>query len=100
MTYLPRIELSLGQVIKPKIIEKNTALRIRAKRSCNDYKGIPRKDGEEWLIREQGFYLPRIDEEIVNENLIPAMIITDTQAIHLKATQTFKDIYGITRNAG
>ena len=28
------------------------------------------------------------------------MIITETQAIHLKATQTFKDIYGITRNAG
>ena len=52
MTYIPRIELSLGQIIKPKIIEKNTALRIRAKRSCNDYKGIPRKDGEEWLIRE------------------------------------------------
>lgn len=28
------------------------------------------------------------------------MIITDTQAVHLRATQTFKDFYGITRNAG
>lgn len=28
------------------------------------------------------------------------MIITDTQAVHLRATQTFTDIYGIVRNAG
>lgn len=85
-TYVPRVEESLGIIIRPRIIEKNSALWIRAKRGCKDHKGIERKDGEEWLIRDLGVYLPWIDEEIVDENLIRALIITDTQAAHLRAT--------------
>jgi len=44
--------------VRPIIIEKNSALRIRAKKQCKDHKGIERKNGEEWLIRDLGFYLP------------------------------------------
>jgi len=42
--------------------------------------------------------LPRIDEEIVEK--IDAFILTESSAVHLRATQQFVDIYGIERRVG
>jgi major vault protein len=97
-TYMPRIEVSLDKVLRPEIILTNTALRIRARRACKDHKGKERKDGEEWLVRDKGFYIPRIDEDI--DEKCHGNTITEIIAIHLKASQTFKDVYGIERIAG
>lgn len=63
-----------------------------------DSKGIERKTGEEWLIRESGLYLPGVYEEIVN--VYESYILTAEKAIHLKATREFQDNYGIKRKAG
>lgn len=58
MMYQPRIEEDFDSLIEPKLIQVNTALKLRARRACTDANGVERKDGEEWLIREPGFYLP------------------------------------------
>lgn len=77
-TYIPRVEERLDQIIKPIIIELNCALRLRARRACVDYHGVERKDKEEWLIRTPGFYIPKIDEEVVD--IVKALtIITETK---------------------
>lgn len=98
LIYLPRIEEGLSQIIHPIVIEKNTALRVWAKRACKDSEGFDRSDGEEWLVRNLGFYHPRIDEEVVDT--VKAITITETLAVHLKAVQTFTDHYGIKWKAG
>lgn len=79
-TYIPRIEVKLDAFIRPIIILKNHALRLRARRACVDSQGVERKDKEEWLIRTPGPYVPRIDEEVVDcdASLTTAISITET----------------------
>lgn len=98
MTYMPRIEVKLEQIIKPITIENNCALQLRAKRACTDSEGHERKDKEEWLIRTPGFYVPQIDEEVVQT--VKALTITETSIAQLKALQSFTDFYGVKRRAG
>jgi hypothetical protein len=38
---------------------------VRALRTTKDSKGDKRSAGEEWLIRDIGFYIPLIDEQVV-----------------------------------
>jgi len=38
---------------------------VRAIRTTKDHKGNERSAGEEWLIRDIGFYIPAIDENVV-----------------------------------
>lgn len=97
-TYIPRVEVAIDKFVHPETIGPNQALRIRAKRECKDQSGIERKDGEEWLVRDHGFYLPAINEEVVEQVL--ALTLTDAVALHLTATQTFTDVYGVKRKAG
>lgn len=78
ITYIPRIEERLDVIVKPIIIGKNQAAKLRARRTCIDVDGIERKDKEEWLIRTPGFYTPRIDEEVVSQHNIDALTITET----------------------
>jgi len=40
-------------------------LKVRALRTTKDHKGGDRSAGEEWLIRDIGFYIPGIDEQVV-----------------------------------
>ena len=96
--YIPKIEVKLVQHIKPTVITSNTALRVKAIRSCKDYKGTPRQAGEEWLIRDIGFYIPHIDEEVAK--LEEGKIINERTALFIQANQTFTDMYGIERKAG
>jgi major vault protein len=49
---------------------------VRALRETKDNKGKDRSAGEEWIIRDIGFYIPGIDEEVVE--VIDGQIINDT----------------------
>ncbi len=62
--YVPRQEVEVVRTINKTIIDKNSALRIRAFRKCQDYLGNSRLAGEEWLVKECGLYLPTCSEEI------------------------------------
>ena len=79
--YIPRIEVKLVQHIEPITISSNQALKVRAIRTTTDIKGNPRSAGEEWLIRDNGFYIPGIDEQIVQ--LVDGEIITEQSALYL-----------------
>jgi len=92
---LPKIEVNLVKIIKPEIIRTNQALKVRARRNCKDHKGDDRKAGDEWLIREKGFYIPGIDEDVFERQ--NAYIITDQMAIQIRATAGFTDVYGTER---
>lgn len=97
-SYIPKIECSVVEEVKPFVINPNKALKIRAKRATKDCYGNDRKAGEEWLIRESGAYLPLVDEEIVAE--VKAIVLTEKNAIHLRAVQNFTDVYKKPRKAG
>jgi len=60
--YIPRVEVKVVNIIKPFTIGSNQALKVRALRETTDHLGNKREAGEEWLIRERGFYIPGIDE--------------------------------------
>ena len=97
-TYIPRIEERIVDEIRAQIIGESQALKLRALETFTDRKGIKRKAGEEWLIREPGSYLAGVYEVIVE--LQNPFILTDGQAIHLKAVQNFTDAYKKERKAG
>lgn len=97
-TYIPRIEEEVIGVINPEVIKPNTALKLKALRNLNDNKNLPRIIGEEWLIREQGAYLPEAYEKVVET--IRGTVLTDKVCIHLRAIRNFRDHYKIQRHAG
>eukprot|EP00455_Lapot_gusevi_P034976 TRINITY_DN386_c0_g3_i1.p1 TRINITY_DN386_c0_g3~~TRINITY_DN386_c0_g3_i1.p1 ORF type:complete len:870 (-),score=435.91 TRINITY_DN386_c0_g3_i1:104-2656(-) len=97
-TYIPRVEVEVIESIAARVIKPDTALKIRARRECFDRNGIARKSGEEWLVREEGTYLPSVDEVVVDT--IDARILLLTKALHLRAVQAFTDVYGKDRKAG
>eukprot|EP01118_Nematostelium_gracile_P005830 TRINITY_DN185_c0_g1_i2.p1 TRINITY_DN185_c0_g1~~TRINITY_DN185_c0_g1_i2.p1 ORF type:complete len:859 (+),score=354.28 TRINITY_DN185_c0_g1_i2:2-2578(+) len=97
-TYTPKIETQIAEVVKATIIKPNQALKIRARKSTVDRDGKERTAGEEWLIKSTGAYLPGVDEEIVET--VNAFVLTDKKAIALRATRTFKDVFGKERKAG
>eukprot|EP00033_Pygsuia_biforma_P000276 GCRY01000340.1.p1 GENE.GCRY01000340.1~~GCRY01000340.1.p1 ORF type:complete len:857 (+),score=191.78 GCRY01000340.1:111-2681(+) len=97
-TYIPRIEVEVLEVLNATIIKPNQALRLRARRQCIDVNGNKRNDGEEWLVRSEGAYLPQVDEEVVRA--VDAFVLTDKTALHLRSMRTFTDVFGKVRKAG
>ncbi|ELR15365.1 Major Vault Protein repeatcontaining protein [Acanthamoeba castellanii str. Neff] len=97
-TYKPRVEVQVVEIIRSTIVKPNTALKLRARKAAVDSAGTKREAGEEWLVRTVGAYLPGVDEEIVQT--VPAKVLTDKKALHLRATKTFTDVYGTKRKAG
>jgi len=87
----------LGEV-KAAVIKPNTALRLRAVRETVDRDGRSRVAGEEWMVRRTGAYLPGVYEEIVST--IGAYILTEKNAVHVRALQTFTTSEGKQRMAG
>jgi major vault protein len=81
--YIPRVEAKIVCEIKPSIIEAQKAIKVRALRQTTDHKGTERQAGEEWIIRDLGFYIPGIDEIVVDT--VYGQIIDDTQALLLEA---------------
>lgn len=98
LTYVPRIEEAIINVVSAEVIKPNTALRLRARKNTKDSSGTLRKTGEEWLIRENGSYLPAIDEEYIQ--VVQGVILTEKKALKIRALSDFTDIYGIKRKAG
>ena len=96
--YVPRIEEDKVQLIQPIIIEKNKAIKLRAKLDCIDCNNKKRAAGEEWLVRDQGSYLLNINEVLVE--VVTAIILTEKKALYLTATRTFTDVYEKERKAG
>jgi len=97
-TYTPRIEVQVVEVIKATVIKENQALKIRAKLDLTDSSGVARKVGEEYLVRTVGAYIPDVSEEIIA--LVKAIVLTEKNALQLRAIRTFKDIFGKERKAG
>ncbi|WP_228061793.1 colicin uptake protein [[Phormidium] sp. LEGE 05292] len=97
-TYIPRIQVQVLEKIAARVIKPNQALRLMARQNCIDRQGIRRRAGEEWLVREEGAYLPGVDEEVIG--IIAAYILTEKKALHLKAKRTFTDVFGRQRKAG
>jgi len=97
-TYKPRIEVQVVEIIRATIIKPNEALQLRARKSCADRDSRPRAAGEEWLVRKTGAYLPGVDEEVINT--VKAHVLTDKKSLHLRASKTFTDVYGVNRKAG
>jgi major vault protein len=97
-TYYPRIEERVVAEVKARLIKTNESLKLRAKRELTDGKGKLRKAGEEWLVRDEGAYMPGVYEDVVG--VVKATVLTDSKALHLLATKSFKDVYGKERKAG
>lgn len=97
-TYIPRVEAEVVETIRATIIKHNQALWLQARQACTDRQGKQRKAGEEWLVREEGAYLPGVDEEVLG--LIDASVLTERKALHLRARRTFTDIFGKERKSG
>lgn len=97
-TYTPRVEVEVVETIQATVIKPNQALRLTARKACVDRQGVRRRAGEEWLVREEGAYLPAVDEEEVD--LISAYVLTERRALHLRASRTFTDVRGVERKAG
>jgi major vault protein len=97
-TYTPRVEEEVVDTCHALTIKSNSALKLRALKDCTDVSGEERKVGEEWLVRQVGTYLPAVDEEVVST--MRAHILTEKKALHLRASKTYKDVYGIDRHAG
>ncbi|CAN1208580.1 hypothetical protein TUMEXPCC7403_00065 [Tumidithrix helvetica PCC 7403] len=97
-TYIPRVEVEVIETVTAKVMKPNQALRLIARQDCIDRQGIRRRAGEEWLVREEGAYLPGVDEEVVD--MLKAYVLTERKALHLRARRTFTDVFGRQRRAG
>ncbi len=97
-TYIPRVEAQVAEIVRCVIVKPNQALKLRARKDTIDRNETKRAAGEEWLVKTTGAYLPGVDEDLAET--INAVVLTDKKALHLRATRTFKDVFGKTRKAG
>jgi len=97
-TYVPRVEVQVAEIVRAIIIKPNQAIRLRARKQFKDERGVVRKAGEEWLVRDSGAYLPAVEEEVVET--VSAFVLTDKKALQLEALNSFTDVFGRARKAG
>jgi len=57
-----------------------------------DSNNVQRIIGETYLVRTVGSYLPSVEEQVVEKTT--GIVLTDKQAVHLKALKDFVDVYG------
>ncbi|XP_066433020.1 major vault protein isoform X2 [Eleutherodactylus coqui] len=97
-TYIPRKEVDVVQTIQATVIRHNQAIRLRARKECQDREDQSRVTGEEWLVKKVGAYLPGVYEEVVD--IVDAFVLTDKKALHIRATKTFRDEKSKLRRTG
>jgi len=97
-TYYPQVEVEVVETITVQHLKTTEALRVRAINDCKDYKGRERRAGEEWLVKQEGLYLPQVNEKVVEK--IKAQILTHMNAVHVRAKNKFTDEKGIVHKAG
>src|SRR6476660_4841228 len=85
-------------VVQATIIKPNQALRLRAKSSFVDRFGNSHKTAEEWLVGRVGAFIPSTLEEVVG--VIDGIVLSETQSIHLRAQNTFHDVFGREHKTG
>ncbi|KAL8578386.1 hypothetical protein ACOMHN_014885 [Nucella lapillus] len=88
ITYLPRPEVKVKQVVEPDIIKVGEVLRLRAIQDTTDRYGKKRVTGEEWLVRKPGAYLRGAWEEVVG--IEQNLTLTADTGLHLRATQNIQ----------
>ena len=91
-----------GEVLKQvvtqlKVVQANTALRLRAVLDFDDDTG-KKVAGDEWLFEGPGTYIPK--KEVVVEETIRATVIKPNQAIKLRARKETTDRDGTVRVTG
>ena len=74
-TYIPRKEVVVDDQIKATVIKPNQAIRLRARKECQDRSGVDRVTGEEWLVKQTGAYLPGAYEEVID--VVDAYVLTE-----------------------
>lgn len=97
-TYIPKVEVEVVETVRATVIRPNQALKLRSRMEATDRDGKDRFTGEEWLVRRVGAYLPAATEEIVD--IVEAYVLIEKTALHLRATKTFADYFGVTRKNG
>jgi major vault protein len=97
-TYIPRKEVEVLETIRAAIIKPNQAIKLRARKETLDRQGNKRVTGEEWIVKTTGAYLPGAYEEIVE--MVDAQVLTEKNALHMRATRTFNDEKGVQRKNG
>jgi len=97
-TYRPKVQEVILNRIQAEIVQKGNGLKLQATKAFKDRKGIQREAGETWIIRDEGAYLPHVDEAVLN--VVQPLRLKPTKAVHLKAIDSFNDKYGVDRKAG
>lgn len=97
-TYMPRKEVLVEEQIRATVIKPNQAIRLRARKECDDRSGVARVTGEEWIVKKNGAYLPGAYEEVVN--IVEAIVLTEKKALHLRAIRSHVDEYNKKRLNG
>jgi len=92
-----------GSIQPLRVIEENTALRLKSLREFEDKfavegKPIRRKAGDEWLFKGPGTYIPQVEVEVVET--VKAIILKPDQALKVKARDSCTDYKGAKRKAG
>ncbi|KNC56433.1 major vault protein [Thecamonas trahens ATCC 50062] len=97
-TYTPLVEATPVELVYAVPLEPTQALRLAARSNTVDAGGKARSTGEEWLVRNEFSYLPGV-EEIVR-GIVDPIVLSPTQALHMRATQSCTDGLGVARKAG
>lgn len=95
---MPRVEAQEIDTVKATVVGANEAIQLRALKEMKDAKGVLRRAGEEYLMRDPGAYLPEVHEEIVK--ITKAVVLTEKKALHLRASRAYTDKFGKARKAG
>ena len=67
--------MSIEEQVRATVIKPNQAIRLRARKECNDRSGNGRVTGEEWIVKQNGAYLPGAYEEVVS--VVDAYVLTE-----------------------
>ncbi|XP_054711972.1 major vault protein-like isoform X2 [Uloborus diversus] len=97
-TFVPRKEVEVVETVSAEVINPNQALKLRARAETKDRDGKLRVTGEEWIVKKSGAYLPGAYEEVID--VVNAYVLTEKEAVHVKAQKTFVDDFGKTRKNG
>ncbi|XP_071485231.1 major vault protein-like [Diadema antillarum] len=98
LTYKPCPEAMMVAIIDASVLTKGAALRLTALRDLTDKYGKQRVAGEQWLVKEQGAYLPGVYEEV--DGIVEPYQLTPYTGLHLRALQNCTDALGKQRVAG
>ena len=63
------------ETIRATVIRPNQAIKLVARKECEDRAGNQRVTGEEWLHKKTGAYLPGAYEEVVD--VVNAYVLTE-----------------------